>query len=234
MSESPNDHTNHDRIGVMLVANHQIVQQGFKLLIESTNECRVIAIRSLDSRFNEPDAEISPDVAVVYLNIEDGVDVIAKLGEKFPRLPVLVTVSGDNLDLQTTALELGAVGIVHEEQSPNLLIDAIRKTCAGETWLNQALLDRLVKRTRQKNGTADRRLKGYDPEAEVEFLTKREMEVLELIGEGLKNKQIAKSMMISEPTVRCHLSSIYGKLGVDDRLNLVIKAYQLGLLEVTR
>lgn len=234
MSQSRNGRESKDTICVLLIANHQIVQQGFKLLIEASGDCRVGAIRSLDSRFDERDAEISPDVAVVYLNSEDGVEVIAKLAENFPGLPVLVTVSGDKLELQTTALELGAVGIVHEEQSPNLLINAIRKTCAGETWLNQALLDRLVKRTRQKNGTVERRPKGYDPESQVEFLTKREMEVLELIGEGLKNKEIAKSMMISEPTVRCHLSSIYGKLGVDDRLNLVIKAYQLGLLEVTR
>ncbi len=149
-----------------------------------------------------------------------------------PNLRVVVTVAGEDLDLQARALEIGAVGIVHEEQSPKLLIEAIKQTYAGETWLNQALLDRIMKRKKPGQKSGYRGFNKFDNESGTEELTKREEEVLKLIGEGLKNKQIAVSLLISEPTVRCHLSSIFGKIGVNDRLNLVIKAYQLGLLDV--
>ncbi len=164
----------------------------------------------------------------------DRVEVITDLLAVWPDLRVVVTAASENLDLQATALELGAVGIVHEEQNPNLLIEAIRQTFAGETWLNQVLLNKILQRNRNGNSSNGKRSDKFDADLGIEALTNREFEVLDLIGNGLKNKQIAERLLISEPTVRCHLSSIYGKLGVDDRLNLVIKAYQRGLLDVSQ
>lgn len=223
-----------DPIRVLVVAKHPMVQEGFKLLIESNEEIVVAATRSFDDKFDEAEITPDPDVVVVFLGANDRVEVIAELLQQWPDLRVVVTVSSDNLELQATALELGAVGIVHEEQNPNLLIEAIRQTFAGETWLNQVLLNKILQRNRKGNHVNGKRSEKFDPDLGIEALTNREFEVLDLIGNGLKNKQIAERLLISEPTVRCHLSSIYGKLGVDDRLNLVIKAYQRGLLEVSQ
>ncbi len=221
-------------IRVLVVARHPMVQEGFKLLIEANREIVVAATRSFEDKFDESEIKTVPDVVVVFLGATDRVEVISELLHEWPDLRVVVTVASDNLELQATALELGAVGIVHEEQNPNLLIEAIRQTFAGETWLNQVLLNKILQRNRTSNHTNGKRSEKFDPELGFETLTSREFEVLDLIGNGLKNKQIAERLLISEPTVRCHLSSIYGKLGVDDRLNLVIKAYQRGLLDVSQ
>ncbi len=217
-------------VSVLLIANYRMVQEGFKLLIESNKDLTVAAIRSLDEKIDLSDFVATPDVAVIYLARHDRVEVISDLLRLMPDLRIIVTVAGDNLDLQATALELGAVGIVHEDQSPSLLIEAIKQTYAGETWLNQVLLDRIMKRNKPSRNSDNRGFGKFDASLGTEQLTKRELDVLKLIGDGFKNKQIAQSLLISEPTVRSHLSSIYGKIGVNDRLNLVIKAYQLGLL----
>lgn len=221
-------------IRVLVVAKHPMVQEGFKLLIESNREIVVAATKSFEDGFDQVEITPDPDVVVVFLGKHDRVEVITDLLKVWPDLRVVVTAASENLDLQATALELGAVGIVHEEQNPNLLIEAIRQTFAGETWLNQVLLNKILQRNRNGSSANGKRSDKFDADLGIEALTNREFEVLDLIGSGLKNKQIAERLLISEPTVRCHLSSIYGKLGVDDRLNLVIKAYQRGLLDVSQ
>ncbi len=219
-------------IRVLLVARHQMVQDGFKLLIESSDEIVVSAVTSVDNGFEQSDFEPVPEVAVVSLTSDGPVELISRLHEKLPDLRIVVIVSSDDLELQAQALERGAVGIVNEDQNPRLLIEAVKQTYAGETWLNQVVLNKVIQRNRSNAGQNGDQSSKFDSESGTETLTKRELEVLDLIGKGLKNKQIAKQLLISEPTVRCHLSSIYGKLGVNDRLNLVIKAYQIGLLDI--
>ena len=126
------------------------------------------------------------------------------------------------------AVQLGAVGIVQKEQNARMLIEAIRQTFRGETWINQVLLTKLLNsKVQKKNGS-----KSWDL-LKAKSLTPRELEVIAMIGKGLNNKDIAVTMFISEATVRHHLSSIYGKLDGADRLNLVIYAYQEGLLQIS-
>lgn len=221
-----------ERIRVLFVARHQMVQESFKLLIESNDEIVVTETISFADKVDRSDAVSDPDVAVIYLAGDDRVEIISDLLEVLPDLRVVVTVASKDLELQATALELGAVGIVHEEQSAGLLIEAIKQTHAGETWLNQVLLNKILQGNRKAGQSNGKRAGKFDPDLGIEALTSRELEVLKLIGSGLKNRQIAERLGIGEPTVRCHLTSIFGKLGVDDRLNLVIKAYKSGLLEV--
>ncbi len=169
------------------------------------------------------------DVAVVYLSKGDRVNVISDLLAAVPDVRVVLIIESEDLDSQAEALKLGAVGIVHKEQNPKLLIEAIRQTYHGETWLNQVLLNRILEKGKSNDKPASKTLfrEGADT------LTTRELEVVKMIGEGLKNKSIADRMSISEATVRHHLSSIYGKVGVEDRLNLVIFAYQKGMINLT-
>jgi len=139
----------------------------------------------------------------------------------------VILVAGADLDSQARALKLGAVGIVQIEQNPRLLIEAIRQTYSGETWLNQALLHKILERDRSP---ADRQ-SDNGKAASQESLTAREREVIRLLASGRKNKELATLLNVSEATIRHHLSSIYGKIGVDDRLNLVIYAYENGLVD---
>lgn len=171
----------------------------------------------------------SADVAVVYISTGDRVEIISDLLKQKPGLPVVLVIASADLDSQAEALKLGAVGIVHKEQNPKLLIEAIRQTYNGETWLNQVLLNKILEKGKSSHRTSARAHFQMDTDS----LTARELEVIKMIGEGLKNKGIAERLSISEATVRHHLSSIYGKVGVEDRLNLVIFAYQKGIIKLT-
>ncbi|MGB7208318.1 MAG: response regulator transcription factor [Pyrinomonadaceae bacterium] len=169
------------------------------------------------------------DVAVVYISTGDRVEIISDLLRQKAGLPVVLIIASVDLDSQAEALKLGAVGIVHKEQNPKLLIEAIRQTYNGETWLNQVLLNKILEKSKSSDKTS---AKGHF-HMNTDSLTARELEVVKMIGEGLKNKIIAERLSISEATVRHHLSSIYGKVGVEDRLNLVIFAYQKGIITLT-
>lgn len=215
-------------INVFLVSKYQIVQESLKLMIDSSRGLSVSGTFSFGEDFDDSMELASADVAVVYISTGDRVEIISDLLKKRPGLPVVLIIASSDLDSQADALKLGAVGIVHKEQNPKLLIEAIRQTHNGETWLNQVLLNKLLEKDKSNNKTSARN----HFQTDVESLTARELAVVKMIGEGLKNKSIAERLSISEATVRHHLSSIYGKVGVEDRLNLVIFAYQKGIFKL--
>lgn len=197
-------------------------------MIDSSRGLSVSGTFSFGEDFDDSMELASADVAVVYISTGDRVEIISDLLKKRPGLPVVLIIASSDLDSQADALKLGAVGIVHKEQNPKLLIEAIRQTHNGETWLNQVLLNKLLEKDKSNNKTSARN----HFQTDVESLTARELAVVKMIGEGLKNKSIAERLSISEATVRHHLSSIYGKVGVEDRLNLVIFAYQKGIFKL--
>lgn len=215
-------------INVLLISRYRIVQESLKLLIDSSRGLSVAATFSFaDDLSKITDLELA-DVAVVYFSAGDRVSIISDLLVIVPTLRVVMIAQSEDLDSQAEALKLGAVGIVHKEQNPRLLIEAIRQTYQGETWLNQVLLNRIL----EKGKSNEKSSLKTDSRLGADTLTSRELEVVKMIGEGLKNKSVAERLSISEATVRHHLSSIYGKVGVEDRLNLVILAYQKGLISV--
>jgi DNA-binding NarL/FixJ family response regulator len=215
-------------IRVLLISKYRIVQESLKLLLDSSRGLSVAGSYSFTDCNGNIAQLADADVAVVYVSAGDRVDVISELLDHMPGLRVVLIIESEDLDSQAEALKLGAVGIVHKEQNPKLLIEAIRQTYNGETWLNQVLLNKLLDK-----GRSTERVWSKNPsQGHLDSLTARELEVIAMIGEGLKNKSIAERLLISEATVRHHLSSIYGKLGVEDRLNLVIFAYQKGLIKL--
>jgi DNA-binding NarL/FixJ family response regulator len=216
-------------VSIALFAEQQMVRESLTHLIEATQDFRVLGAFDLQGEAT-PHAETLKecDVAVMYFNSGAPVEKISRVREVNPEARIVVITDGSDLEAQTEALRLGAVGIVKAEQSAKLLIEAIRQTHKGETWLNQALLNRLLEGGKQ---SAEKRTNGSKIVG-IESLTTREREVIFMIGQGLKSKAIASRLFISEATVRHHLSSIYGKLGVDDRLNLVIYAYKNGLIQL--
>lgn len=225
MSISPQNGKN---INVFLVSRYRIVQESLRLLIDSNRGLSVSGTFSFAENIGTTPELARSDVGVVYLSAGDRVDVISELLQQVPNLRVVLIIESDDLESQAAALKLGAVGIVHKEQNPRLLIEAIRQTYNGETWLNQVLLNKILEKGKT-NGKASMK---PSSQMSIDSLTARELEVIEMIGEGLKNKCIAKRLLISEATVRHHLSSIYGKVGVEDRLNLIIFAYQKGIIKL--
>src|SRR5262249_55445781 len=130
-------------------------------------------------------------------------------------------------EIHLKAVRLGAMGIVMKTDPSNLLFKAIRKVHSGEAWLNRSIMAAVIM------GIHDNRPEKPRTETKkVASLTERELEVIASVGEGLKNKQIGERLFISEATVRHHLTSIFEKLEVADRLELMIYAYQHGLAKI--
>jgi DNA-binding NarL/FixJ family response regulator len=122
------------------------------------------------------------------------------------------------------------MGLVFKEKAADVVIRAIERVHAGEVWFDRTLIGNVL--TEPSRASATKKL---DPEADkIIRLTEREREIAALIGEGLKNKQIANRLFISETTVRHHLMSVFDKLGVTDRLELIIYAYRHGLAKPPR
>jgi DNA-binding NarL/FixJ family response regulator len=203
-----------------------LVRESLAVLVESSRDFEVINTIGFDpselSKFNDS------DIAVIYLEPGDPVEIVGEVHANYPRLKIVAITDGDDLDSSTRALQFGAVGVVQSLQGSNLLFEAIRQASKGETWLNQKLLSNLLENGHGPKGSKTNGRIGPANDS----LTPREVEVVSMIGKGLKSKTIAEGLSISEATVRHHLSSIYGKLGVDDRLNLVIYAYEKGLVRL--
>jgi two-component system, NarL family, response regulator DegU len=216
------------RTRVLLFASYPMVQECLKLLLE--NSKNVTVVECTNNVLDLPDCVRSkkPDVILIYLPDQDfsTVEIIPSILEINSESRIVVLASNKDVTNQTRAVQLGASGIVQKEQNARMLTEAIRQVSEGETWINQKLLAQVLNNSASKNNSP----KSQDA-MNIESLTEREHEVIFMIARGLKNKDIAAKLFISEATVRHHLSSIYNKLELPDRLNLVIYAYQHGLIE---
>lgn len=216
-------------IAVFVVSGYELVREALKVLVASNRDISVTGVSSFEQVPSHLKEVSDSDVAILYCSTGDRIGVVSDLLESSPRLRVIAVVERNDLDSQAEAIRLGAVGIVHKEQNPKILIEAIRMTHQGETWLSQVILNKIL--VNERNGRS--RSASATIPRDRDALTPRELEVTKMIGDGLKNKEIAKRLLITEATVRHHLSSIYGKLGVEDRLNLVILAHNNGLIELS-
>jgi len=159
-----------------------------------------------------------------------GLHLISNLLDVSPASRVLgITSSGDK-GMHRQAVRLGIMGIVQRCQPPRDLVRAIEKIKAGEVWLDRSLTASVLGEMsrRQVSGAINEESRA------IESLTGREREVIAAVGEGLNNKGIAGRLFISEVTVRHHLTSIYSKLNVSSRLELIIFAYRHGLAQIPR
>lgn len=213
----------------MLIDNHKLVCAGLRLLLERDAALTIIGEAS-DRASALIEMRAQPDVILLNLDYNDecGLDFLPELLNVAQGGRVLILTSILDPELHRRAVCLGAKGVVLKTDSVETFISAIKKVHAGEAWLHPAtvaiVLDELI---------GQRDLQRTDGEiTKIERITEREREVIALLGEGLQNKQIAKRLFISEATVRHHLTSIFDKIGVTDRMGLIIYAYQQGLAKL--
>jgi DNA-binding NarL/FixJ family response regulator len=172
-------------------------------------------------------ARTQPDVIIldIVLGDEDGLSFLPELREAARNARVLVLTGLRSSESQRQAMRAGALGVVLKEHAAEVLIKAIEKVHSGEVWLDRLTTGRVLQEISEE--------KRPDPDRErIESLTERERQVVGLVGEGLKNKQIAARLFISETTVTHHLSSVFSKLEVSDRLELVVYAFRHGLAKL--
>jgi len=210
-----------DKIRILIADDHSMVRQGLKQILELEEDISVIALATNGNEAVKLAKEHRPDIILMDINMPgtNGLQAIGELKlEKFPSKIIVLTIHEDREYLFKT-LQMGAEGYVLKDAEPSVLIDAIRNVFRGQSFIQSNMTKELVREfnrvTLHEKG-----------KHEENSLTPREIEVLQLIAEGMINKEIAKQLYISEKTVKNHVSNIFKKLNVSDRTQAAIYAFK--------
>jgi DNA-binding NarL/FixJ family response regulator len=228
-SESLHATSKDKKIGVLLVDDHNVVRQGLRMFIEMQKDMEVLGEGSNGAEAVELSARLDPDVILLDLLMPqmDGVEATRKIMQNNPHSRVLILTSFGEDDKVFPAIRAGAQGYLLKDIQPRDLVQAIRETYQGKAQLHPDVARRLMMAV---SGDAP----GKEPKPaslpnELQGLTDREREVLEQIAQGLTNREIAEKMVISEKTVKTHVSNLLDKLGLEDRTRAAIWALKHGL-----
>jgi len=214
-----------DRPTILLIDNQELVRLGIRCLLEA-HDFPVLGAASHAEAVTLA-GQLQP--AVIILDPDTGSDValdlIGDILEAAARSRILVLTSQRDPTLCARAMMLGAAGMMSKRESADVLFKAIRSLQAGEVWLDRARTAGVMMQMARRRREID------SSEARIETLTKREREIVGVICEGLRNKQIADRLCISEATARNHLTSILDKLDLTSRFELVVFAFRHGLAD---
>jgi len=210
-------------IRVLLLADDRITRAGLRILIDNEPAMSVIGEHSL---IDDPSAMLStahPHIALMDVDRDSRDFVPALITRLSKKTRVIVLTSACDAEIASSIFWSGAKGLVVKDQAPSLLLKAIRKVNAGEVWLDRLTMARLLSElSAGEPGTADASRAGR--------LTLRERQLITILGQGFANGEIAEHLHISEATVRNHLTSIFKKLELHSRFELVMYALRQGLI----
>ena len=212
-------------IRVLLVDDHAVVREGLRSYLELDEGLDIVGEASNGKEALRRARELRPDVVLMDLVMPemDGVEATRSIREQVPGAKVIVLTSFIEEDKIIPAIQAGASSYLLKNVSAPDLVAAIQKAHVGQSQLDPAVARKLMERV-----TAPPAPK--DPEAQLgELLTEREREVLRLIASGLSNKEIARDLVVSERTVKGHVSNILNKLGVQDRTQAALFAVRHGM-----
>jgi len=217
-------------IRILMIDDHAVLRTGLRMIIESHAGMLVVGEAENRSESLAAIAKEAPDIILLDLDLgdEDGMDLLPELLTAVRDARIILLTGMRDPEVQRRAILLGAMGLVLKQKAADTVIRAIEKVYAGEVWLDRTMIASILNDRVNPNPPAEQHV----DTTRIAMLTEREREVIRLIGEGIKNRQIAERMYISEATVRHHLTSIFAKLGVTDRFELVIYAFQHGLAKL--
>ena len=203
-------------VRVFLLDDHEIVRRGIREMLEDTGDIQVVGEAATAAEALRRIPAVSPDVAVLDARLEDGsgVDVCREIRSAHPEIGCLILTSYDDDDALFSAIMAGAAGYLLKQIKGTDLVGAIRTIAAGRSLLDPAVTQRVL--TRLREGPAQ------DPK--LATLGVREREILQLVAEGLTNRQIATRIHLSEKTVKNYVSAILDKLGLDSRTQAAVFA----------
>jgi DNA-binding NarL/FixJ family response regulator len=214
-------------IRVVLADDQAVVRDGLVLLLSASADIEVVAAVPDGARAVDEVLRHRPDVALLDLRMPelDGAEVTAALAEQAPDVRVLILTTYADDDAVLPALRAGAAGYLTKDASGEELVTAIRDVAAGRTVLDAGVQRRLVELLRAPAPAPA----PPDEADDSHGLTRREVDVVRLVAEGLTNRQIARRLVVSEATVKTHLNHVLSKLDVDGRPGLVAWAWREGL-----
>ena len=216
-----------ESLRLLIVDDQLMVRQGLRMLLDSQPRMHVVGMASKRSEALDKARQTSPDLILLDLEMEgNALDFVSELRTVAPDAGVMILTGASDAEMHRQAVRLGALGVVSKKSPVEVLFKAIEKVQGGEVWLDRSMMGSVLREIADSGHDED--------QANIQTLTPRERQVITLIAEGLKNKQIAERLSIREATVTHHLSSIFSKLGVGDRLGLTIYAFRHGLAKVPR
>jgi DNA-binding NarL/FixJ family response regulator len=212
-------------IRILIADDQSLVRAGFRMVLENHPDMEVVAEASNGHEAIHSAQRFSPDVVLMDIRMPQ-LDGIAATREITARhdVRVLVLTTYDLDEYVYDALQAGASGFLLKDTPPEQLADGIRAVAQGEALLAPSVTRRLIEEFARIG-----RHRGAPP-PELDELTPRELEVLRLLARGLSNAEIAEELVVSETTVKTHVTHVLGKLGLRDRVQAVVLAYESGLV----
>lgn len=205
-------------IRVLLLDDHEIVRRGLRDLLEAEPDISVVAEASTVAEARALIPVLQADVAVLDGRLPDGsgIDVCRDLRSAHPELRALILTSYDDEEALFAAIMAGASGYLLKQVRGTDLVDGVRQVAAGQSLLDPAVTMRVL-----------RRVRGEQDDSRLTTLTERERHVIDLIADGLTNRQIAERLDLAEKTVKNHVSNLLAKLGLERRTQAAVLATKM-------
>lgn len=204
---------------VFLVDDHEVVRGGLRALLEVEGDIEIVGEASTAEEAVTRGVALGPDVAVLDVRLPDGdgIEVCRELKSRLPNLQCLMLTSFADDEALLAAVMAGASGYVLKQIRGNDLLDAVRRVARGESLIDPAMTKRVLDRLR----------KGPEHDDRIDQLSDQERRVLDLVAEGLTNRQIAERLYLAEKTVKNYVSNMLSKLGMDRRSEAAAYAARL-------
>ena len=212
-------------IKVLIADDHAFFRDGLRKLLEEADDISVVGEASNGNECINMLDKFKPDILLLDLRMpeKDGLAVLTEVNfESLPTRVIVLTAAEGDRDV-VRAMRLGARGVVLKQSASDLLLKSIRQVHDGEIWLDNRMTAEVIDAFKKSAESGQRR--------EKPLLSDREKEIVQLVAQGFRNREIGEKLFISEQTVKNHLHNIFDKLGVSDRLELALYAIHHRLID---
>ena len=219
-------------IRILIADDHQLLREGIRNFLSLEPDFEIIGEAANGEEAIARTVELRPDVLLLDINMPkaSGIEVASRLKESCPEVRILALTIHDDQNYMMNMIQSGAAGYLLKDVEPSMMVQAVRRVYAGESYVEPSLTKKLFQ------GITNREEKKVAPAApgitEGERLSTREIEVLRLIGKGMSNAEIARTLYLSEKTVKNHLTNIFRKIDVTDRTQAVLYAIKHKIVNV--